>query len=107
MQNERWNNMETTIIPYLCVAVTTIAGALVWYVKSTRAREDKAIKRQEDREDEDRAYGRQQGDKKQTEIEFINGAIVRQGESLNIATPVNEVLTNLVKTLEKSYDKRQ
>ena len=42
--------------------------------------------------------------KKQTEIDFINGAIVRQGKNLNIATPVNEVLTNLVKTIEKSYE---
>jgi 2-dehydropantoate 2-reductase len=43
--------------------------------------------------------------KKRTEIEFINGAIVRQGKSLGIPTPVNEVLTNLVKTIESSYDK--
>lgn len=41
--------------------------------------------------------------KRQTEIDFINGAIVRQGKSLNIATPVNETLTNLVRTIEKSY----
>jgi len=43
--------------------------------------------------------------KKRTEIDFINGAIVRQGKALGIPTPVNEVLTNLVKTIEKSYDK--
>jgi len=43
--------------------------------------------------------------KKRTEIDFINGAIVRQGKALGIATPVNEVLTNLVKTIEASYDK--
>lgn len=42
--------------------------------------------------------------KKKTEIDFINGAIVRHGKSLGIATPVNEVLTGLVKTIEKSYD---
>lgn len=41
--------------------------------------------------------------KKKTEIDFINGAIVRQGKSLGIPTPVNEVLTNLVKTIEASY----
>jgi 2-dehydropantoate 2-reductase len=41
--------------------------------------------------------------KKRTEIDFMNGAIVRQAKSLNIATPVNEVLTNLVKTIESSY----
>lgn len=43
--------------------------------------------------------------KKKTEIDFINGAIVRQGKSLGIPAPVNEVLTNLVKTIEASYDK--
>ena len=43
--------------------------------------------------------------KKRTEIEFINGAIVRQGKSSGIPTPVNEVLTNLVKTIAASYDK--
>ena len=43
--------------------------------------------------------------KKRTEIDFINGAIVRQGKALGIPTPVNEVLTNLVKTIEISYDK--
>jgi 2-dehydropantoate 2-reductase len=41
-----------------------------------------------------------------TEIEFMNGAIIRQAKALGIATPVNEALTNLVKTIEKSYDKR-
>lgn len=44
--------------------------------------------------------------KRRTEIDFINGAIVRQAKSLNIPTPVNEVLTNLVKTIEASYDKQ-
>lgn len=41
---------------------------------------------------------------KRTEIDYINGAITRQGKALGIATPVNEVLTNLVKTIESSYD---
>ena len=41
---------------------------------------------------------------KRTEIDYINGAITRQGKSLSIPTPVNEVLTNLVKTIESSYD---
>ena len=43
--------------------------------------------------------------KRRTEIDFINGAIVRQAKALNIPTPVNEVLVNLVKTLEGSYGK--
>ena len=42
--------------------------------------------------------------KKRTEIDFINGAIVRQGKSCNIPTPVNSVLTNLVKTIEASQN---
>lgn len=42
---------------------------------------------------------------KRTEIDFINGAVIRQGKSLGIPTPVNEVLTNLVKIVETSYDK--
>lgn len=43
--------------------------------------------------------------KRRTEIDFINGAIVRQGASYNIPTPINEILTNLIKTIESSYDK--
>ncbi|MCM8782547.1 MAG: 2-dehydropantoate 2-reductase [Candidatus Omnitrophica bacterium] len=44
--------------------------------------------------------------KRRTEIDFINGAIVRQGKALNMPTPVNETLTNLIKTIESSYDKQ-
>ena len=42
--------------------------------------------------------------KKRTEIDFINGAIVKLGQSLNIPTPVNYTLTNLIKTVEASYE---
>lgn len=42
-----------------------------------------------------------------TEIEVINGAVVREGAALGIPTPVNETLTRLVKTLETTYLKRQ
>ncbi|NLT48490.1 MAG: 2-dehydropantoate 2-reductase [Clostridiales bacterium] len=38
---------------------------------------------------------------KKTEIDMINGAIVREGEKVNIATPVNKTLTNLIKFIEK------
>lgn len=41
---------------------------------------------------------------KRTEIDFINGVIVRQGHELGIPTPVNSVLVDLVKTIETSYD---
>lgn len=44
---------------------------------------------------------------KRTEIDFINGAIIRQGKALGIPIPVNEVLTNLVKTIEASYEKTE
>lgn len=43
---------------------------------------------------------------KRTEIDFINGVIVRQGKSLGIKTPVNEMLVYLVKTIEQSYKLR-
>ncbi|MFH1753886.1 MAG: 2-dehydropantoate 2-reductase [Candidatus Omnitrophota bacterium] len=41
--------------------------------------------------------------KKKTEIDFINGAIVRHGANYSIPTPANEMITNLVKTIEDSY----
>lgn len=41
--------------------------------------------------------------KRKTEIMNINGAIVREGKKLNIQTPVNEMMTNLVLLKEKSY----
>ncbi len=44
--------------------------------------------------------------KKRTEVEYINGAIVKEGKRLNIPTPVNETLTSLVQTLHETYDIR-
>ena len=41
--------------------------------------------------------------KKRTEIDFINGVIVRQAQGLGIPVPVNALLVDLVKTLEASY----
>lgn len=41
--------------------------------------------------------------KRKTEIMNINGAIVREGNKLNIPTPVNELITNLIILKEKSY----
>jgi len=38
---------------------------------------------------------------KRTEIDSINGAIVEKAKELNIDSPVNEILTGLIKTLEK------
>ncbi len=38
-----------------------------------------------------------------TEVDFINGAIVREAKALGISAPVNHTLTQLVKAIEKSY----
>lgn len=44
--------------------------------------------------------------KRRTEIDFINGAIARHAKALGIPTPANEVLTNLIKTIESSYERQ-
>ena len=44
--------------------------------------------------------------KRKTEIDFINGAIVREGEKLNLSTPVNQVITDLIKAIEEAYKKQ-
>lgn len=41
--------------------------------------------------------------KRATEIDMINGAIVREGARLGIDTPVNKVLTNLIAAIQKNY----
>ena len=41
--------------------------------------------------------------KKRTEIDFLNGVIVRQGQELGIPVPANLMLVELVKTIEASY----
>ena len=38
---------------------------------------------------------------KRTEIDYINGALVKSGEKLGVSCPINTVLTALVKGLEK------
>jgi 2-dehydropantoate 2-reductase len=38
---------------------------------------------------------------RKTEIDMINGAIVREGVAVNIPTPVNEMLTNLIRFFER------
>jgi len=45
--------------------------------------------------------------KKKTEIEAINGAIVREGAALGIPTPVNSTLTSLVQALEETYREQE
>jgi 2-dehydropantoate 2-reductase len=43
---------------------------------------------------------------KRTEIDFINGTIIREAEKLRIPVPVNALLTRLVQALEQSYSRR-
>ena len=43
--------------------------------------------------------------KRVTEVEFINGAIAREAAALGMAVPTTEVLYQLVRILEQSYDK--
>lgn len=40
-----------------------------------------------------------------TEIDSLNGAVVKLGESLGIDTPCNRIITNIVKSMESLYDK--
>ncbi len=42
--------------------------------------------------------------KKRTEIDFINGVIVRQAQELGTPAQVNSILVDLVKTIEASYN---
>lgn len=44
--------------------------------------------------------------KRRTEIDTLNGAIVREGEKLGVDVKANKVITHIVKSLEFMYDKR-
>ena len=42
--------------------------------------------------------------KKKTEVEFINGAIYREGLKAGVATPYNELLYRMVSIMENTYE---
>ncbi len=42
--------------------------------------------------------------RRRTEIDAINGAVVREAESLGIAVPFNQAITDLVKVIEKNFE---
>lgn len=44
--------------------------------------------------------------RKETEIDFINGAVAREGEAMGIQTPVNRALTSLVRAIQETYRER-
>lgn len=41
---------------------------------------------------------------KKTEIDFLNGAVVRMGEKYGVPTPYNHMITALVKIIEQNYE---
>ena len=41
--------------------------------------------------------------KRQTEVDFMNGAIVKWGEKFGVPTPLNNAMWNLIKGLEHSW----
>jgi len=41
--------------------------------------------------------------KRRTEIDVINGAVVREAEHLGIAVPYNQMITDLVKVIERRF----
>jgi 2-dehydropantoate 2-reductase len=41
--------------------------------------------------------------KRRTEIDTINGAIVREAERMRIAVPYNQMITDLIKVIEKNF----
>ena len=42
--------------------------------------------------------------KRPTEIDYLNGAVVREAKGLGIETPVNSTLLCLIKAIEESYE---
>lgn len=40
---------------------------------------------------------------RKTEIDAINGALVREAERLGISVPFNQAITDLVKVIEKQF----
>jgi 2-dehydropantoate 2-reductase len=41
--------------------------------------------------------------KRRTEIDAINGAVVREAKSLGISVPFNQMISDLVKVIEKRF----
>jgi 2-dehydropantoate 2-reductase len=51
------------------------------------------------------SMGQDLDNRRRTEIDVMNGAVVREAESLGIAVPYNRMVTNLVKVIERTYPK--
>jgi len=42
--------------------------------------------------------------RRKTEVDYINGAIVKQGKATGVPTPVNSTITSLVEALQETFD---
>jgi 2-dehydropantoate 2-reductase len=49
------------------------------------------------------SMGQDIDNRRKTEIDVINGAVVREAERLGIAAPYNQMITDLVKVIEKNF----
>jgi 2-dehydropantoate 2-reductase len=49
------------------------------------------------------SMGQDIDNRRKTEIDVINGAVVREAKRLGIAVPYNQMITDLVKVIEKSF----
>ena len=49
------------------------------------------------------SMGQDLDNKRRTEIDVINGALVREAERLGLSVPYNRMITNLIKVIEKTY----
>jgi 2-dehydropantoate 2-reductase len=49
------------------------------------------------------SMGQDLDNRRRTEIDAINGALVREAERLGMAVPYNRMITNLVRVIEKTY----
>ena len=49
------------------------------------------------------SMGQDLDNKRRTEIDVINGAVVREAERLGLSVPYNRMITNLIKVIEKTY----
>jgi 2-dehydropantoate 2-reductase len=44
--------------------------------------------------------------KRKTEIDCLNGAVIREGQRLGVETPFNRVIYNIIRIVENSYEKQ-
>ena len=49
------------------------------------------------------SMGQDIDNRRKTEIDVINGAVVREAERLGIVVPYNQMITDLVKVIEKNF----